>query len=454
MIRRIAPVQCFRQLIKIAFLISIGAQLFHTERADAQSPEEYGQRRMKLMSGLPTESVIVTGAAPEVVRNDDVYYDYRQSSNFYYLTGFEEPGAVLVMSPGRKLYDRETRAYLSEMLFIPDVNPIDVIWNGPKTTMEDAIGRLGIECIKPIGAYESIISDILAGAPEVYLDAGGLSLESSTPSYLNYLRKAQEKLIPFSLKSVRDGLGALREVKTNAEIQNIQKAVDITGEALLAVLQSLKPEMYEYEIQALIEFTFRKNGSRRLGFPSIVGSGPNTCYLHYVDNNRRIKAGDLLLLDIGAEWNMYTADVTRTFPASGSFTPRQKVFYELVLKAQQEAIRIIKPGISHKDVHARAAEILSNGMKDLGLIQDEKDFRKYYMHGTSHFLGLDVHDIKISDTLVPGMVFTVEPGIYIPEEEIGIRIEDDIVVTETGCTVLSGKIPSTVSAIEALMRQR
>ena len=211
--------------------------------------------------------------------------------------------------------------------------------------------------------------------------------------------------------------------------------------------------MYEYELEAILEYTFKKNGARRSGFCPIIGSGPFSCILHYNKNDRKTNPGELVVIDIGAEYKMYTADITRTIPISGKFSQRQKEIYNIVLKAHDEAISLIKPGIRKNEIHNKAVDIISDGLVNLGLIKDKKEYKKYYMHGTSHPIGLDVHDPSVSRILKPGMIITIEPGIYIREENLGIRIEDDVLVTETGYEILSKDTPVTIEEIENLMNR-
>ena len=237
-------------------------------------------------------------------------------------------------------------------------------------------------------------------------------------------------------------IDSLRVVKDSTEIATIQKATDITGQALVETIRRIKPGMNEYEVEALIEYGFHSRGSQRRGFPSIVGSGPNTTVLHYNANRRVIAPGELVLMDVGAELDYYCADITRTVPADGRFTTRQLEIYNIVLAASRAAFEAVKPGVTLRDVHKAASDVI-----------EKAGYGKYFIHYTSHYMGMDVHDVGDRDQrLVPGMVFTVEPGIYIPEEKIGIRIEDDVLVTAEGCRVLSESIPRRADEIEKLMR--
>ncbi|MCL5019349.1 MAG: aminopeptidase P N-terminal domain-containing protein [Patescibacteria group bacterium] len=419
-----------------------------------QTPEEFALRRCRLTEGLlPTDIVLVT-AAEEIPRNGDVMHEYRQASNFYYLTGFEEPESALLLSPGKKLYNTTTRSYESEILFIPSSDSLHELWSGHRPGQNQVRTELRIICIRPIEQFPSLIEGLLPSDPTFYLDRYISSFEGSVPPLLIPLQHARNNLIPFGLKSLHQRIGKMREIKSSSEISLLRRAISITGNALREAMFHVKHGMYEYEIEALIEYNFRKQGSARTGFPSIIGSGQNSCFLHYDKNTRLMENGDFVVMDVGAEWQMYTADITRTIPVSGKFSLRQKELYNLVLQAQEKAIESIHPGITRNIIHTTAVSILSHGLKTLGLISDTLDYRKYYMHGSSHNLGLDVHDITVSDTLQAGMVITVEPGIYIREENIGSDGNDDILVTESGYEILSSEIPKNIEAIERMMNNK
>lgn len=416
-----------------------------------QTTEEFAQRRQQLTAGLSSDEIILITAADEILRNGDVMHKYRQASNFYYLTGYEKPESALLLSSGKKIYNKETRSYESEMLFVPSFDAAYELWSGPRPGPDQVKTTLKIACTKPIEQFRTLLKDLLIFNPTFYLDREVLSFEGNIPSLLIPLQQAHNNLISFSFASLHNRIGKMREIKSVSEISNLRQAGSITGNALREAMFHVKHGMYEYEIEALIEYNFRKQGSLRVGFPLIIASGPNNCFLHYDKNIRQMENDDLLILDVGAEWKMYTADITRTIPVSGKFSFRQKEIYNLVLQAQEESIKTIRPGISRTTIHTTAVRIVSHGLITLGLISDTLDYRKYYMHGTSHNLGLDVHDITVSDTLQAGMVVTVEPGIYIREENLGIRIEDDILVTENGYEILSSNIPKTIEEIEQQM---
>jgi Xaa-Pro aminopeptidase len=269
-----------------------------------------------------------------------------------------------------------------------------------------------------------------------------------------HINRAREKGATFTLRSARDILTEFGRSRSPSEIELIRKAVDITAQAQLASWRTVQPGLYEYQVQGLIEYVFTMNGAQRSAFASIIGSGPNSCVLHWMKNSRQMQAGDLVVIDIGALYKLYSSDITRTIPVSGRFTPRQKEIYEIVLMANTAAIDMVAPGIHFDAISRRAADIIGEGLVKLGLIEDKKDYRKYYFHGLGHAIGLGVGGRAGLGILEPGMVLTIEPGIYISEEGLGVRIEDDVLVTETGHEVLSKRVPKTVAAIEKVMREK
>jgi Xaa-Pro aminopeptidase len=294
----------------------------------------------------------------------------------------------------------------------------------------------------------------------VYLDyerSRGLGSPLTVDEQL--FKQARDKGAVFTVRTASSLIAPLRTIKSAAEIDLLKTAAAITAEAQKEAARTARPGLFEYQIQAVIEHVFMVNGAMRPGFSTIVGSGPNSCILHWSDNTRQAAAGDLAVLDIGAEYGMYTADITRTIPLSGTFTERQKAVYEIVLRANEAAIEMIGPGVKMADVNAKVNDIIADGLVKLGLIKDRTGLRQYYMHGLSHPVGLQVHDVTggpgqtLGGTLEPGMVITIEPGIYIREEGLGVRIEDDVVVTETGHDVITAAAPKSVAEVEALMKQ-
>lgn len=396
------------------------------------SPDEFVRRRQQLMQHMGPNTIAVISAAPECLRNGDAHYPYRQNSHFYYLTGFNEPEAVLVLMPGRE--QGET------ILFNRKREPAKEIWTGPRMGQLDAPARLGIDVAYPIDEYESVLATLRQ----------------------NRLQITIEPL-----------LSEMRLFKSPAEIAAMRKAAKISVQAHQQAMQVCKPGMFEYELEAEILHTCYRQGSRAQAYNAIVGSGENSCVLHYDSNNCQIKNGDLVLIDAGCEYENYASDITRTFPVNGKFSAEQRAIYEIVLCAQLAAIAAVKPGVAWQTFQTICARVITEGLVELGLLQGkvedliaQRAYVPFYMHSSGHWLGLDVHDVGnyvIENSfrkLEPNMVFTIEPGIYIAPHtpnvdpkwwNIGVRIEDDVLVTADGCEVLSQALPKTVADIEALM---
>ena len=423
--------------------------------------------------------IAIFPAAPTAIRNSDVEHEYRQDTDFYYLTGFEEPNAVAVLAPDHP-----------EHKFVLFVQPRDrerEVWTGWRAGDEGAKRDYGADAAFTMDKLDEELPKLAEKANRIYYRFGSDS--AFDDRLVGLMRRFQrqrqrEGTGPTSVIDPAELLHEMRLIKTPQEIELLRRAIDITCEGHLAAIQALKPGAYEYEIEAAIGYAFRKNGSPRCGYASIVGAGANATVLHYTVNNCRIEDGDLLLIDAGAEFGYYTGDVTRTLPAGGRFTEDQAVLYQLVLDAQLAAIEAIKPGASFVDPHDIAVRILTEGMVRLELLEGDVEkliedgnkfqnqpdapagYKKFYMHRTSHWLGMDVHDAgpyKVADEwrrLAPGMVMTVEPGLYISEDAegvdpryrgIGIRIEDDVLVTELGNEVLSARVPKSIEEIERVI---
>ncbi len=415
-----------------------------------------------------SSGIAIFPAAPTFLRNGDVEHEYRQDTDFYYLTGFEEPGAIAVLAPEHP-----------EHKFVLFVQPKDrerEVWTGWRAGDEGAKRDYGADAAFTIDKLDEELPKLAAKANSIYYRFG------SDPTFderlIGWMRRFQRERQrngtgPNAVIDPAEILHEMRLVKTDEELQLLRRAIDITCDGHLTAMRSLRPMTYEYELEAALLYVFRKNGSPRAGYPTIVASGPNATILHYTTNTRRIKEGDLVLIDAGTEFGYYTGDVTRTLPASGTFTEDQETIYNIVLKAQMEAINLVRPGATFIEPHERALRVLVEGMVEVGLLEGDVDtlikeekYKKFYMHRTSHWLGMDVHDAgpyKVADEwrrLAPGMVMTIEPGIYIAEDAedvdpryrgIGVRIEDDVLVTENGCEVLSARVPKTIEEIEGLM---
>jgi Xaa-Pro aminopeptidase len=424
----------------------------------------FAQRRKEFMSRM-SGGVAIFAAAPVRQRNSDVDYEYRQDSDFYYLTGFEEPESICVLSPGHPKYEY--------ILFVRPRDKEKETWTGIRAGVEGAMQNYGAEMAHTIDQIDEILPEFLQDAPALYYQfSKNPETDRKILEMIEKIRQLHRAGIypPAMIVDPSQILSAMRLIKSREEVDLLQRAVDISAAGHIAAMKRIKPGMYEYEIQAVLEYVFRSNGSLRNGYPSIVGSGPNACILHYVNNTRQMVDGDLLLVDAGAEYGYYTGDITRTYPVNGKFSPEQKAVYEVVLNAQEKAIAAAGPGIPYSKVHDTAVQALTEGLIDLGLLTgtvqeniENEEYKKYYLHRTGHWLGMDVHDAgkywdaKQWRVFEPGMVFTVEPGLYINGEDehvafrnIGIRIEDDILITHEGTRVLSSPCPKTVEDVESV----
>lgn len=406
------------------------------------SVDELKSRRRAYTERVKDGVTVIFNAPKDETHKDEV------EKNFYYVTGFSGPDAILVLSPRHPQY--------KETLFVPERDPSQEKWTGPELEAGPESARiLGIDRVLTLSRFQSELKALANDERRIYTPLSGHFETRPTLLEADQVSRLKQ-MFPFSeIRSARADFAYLRMNKSPSELSRLQKAIQITLEGQRAAASLLTDGRYEYEAEAALEYEFRRRGAARPGFPSIVASGPNSVILHYDKNIRRMQEGDLVVVDIGAEFEEYTADITRTYPVSGKFTPRQREIYEIVLGAQEAALKEVRPGVmvnKNGPIHKAALEyIRSHGKDSKG---DSLD--KYFIHGTSHHLGLEVHD-AVSDTsrlLEPGMVITVEPGIYIPEENIGIRLEDDVLVTETGCELLSKNLPRRVEEIEKMIRER
>jgi len=425
------------------------------------------QRRDEFMQRIGG-AVAIFPAAPTAIRNADVEHEYRQDTDFYYLTGFEEPNAVTVLTP-----DHPEHRYV---LFVQPKDREREVWTGWRAGAESARRDYDADAAFTIDKLDEELPKLAQKADRIYYRfAGDPTFDERLIGLIRHFQRVRQRegIGPTSVIDPADILHEMRLTKTAGELETLRRAIDITCEGHLAAMGAIKPGAYEFEIDAVIGYTFRRNGSPRAGYASIVGSGSNATVLHYTTNNRQIEDGDLVLIDAGAEFGYYTGDVTRTLPANGRFSTEQTELYQVVLEAQLEAIAKVRPGEAFVEPHDRAVRVLTQGLVRLGLLNGDIDklieegaFKKFYMHRTSHWLGMDVHDAgpyKVGDEwrkLSPGMVLTVEPGLYIAEDledvdpryrGIGIRIEDDVLVTETGHEVLSARVPKSIEEIERIM---
>ena len=463
------------------------------------------ERRQRFAESIGDGLAIVPGAQ-EVARNHDVHYEFRQNSDFFFLTGFDEADAVAVINP--------TSAKERFVLFVRPRDREMEIWNGHRAGTEGAIATYGADAAYPIDQLDQKLRQYAIGCATIYYQLGNAAYDPKMIQLVTGLRpvKTRGQTVPVRLADPSPIIHELRLRRSTTELARHRRACEIASEAHIEAMRYARPGMYEYEVQAALEFVFRRHGSPRNAYPSIVASGPNACILHYTENNRRMEDGDLLLIDAGCEYGYYAADITRTFPVNGRFTAAQRAIYELVLNAQLAAIAVAQPGNRYEAIHDAARRVLTEGLVALGILPRSVEEslamhheREFYMHSTGHWLGMDVHDVgdyrvdRQSRVLEPGMVLTVEPGLYfdparamatyalreysdveirerrdqlgmavasklereeqeqapkithpIPPEfrGIGIRIEDDVLITERGNEVLTSGTPKTIEEVE------
>jgi Xaa-Pro aminopeptidase len=429
--------------------------------------EVYARRRREFMSRMEG-GVAILRAAPIAVRSHDVEYPFRQDNDLLYLTGFAEPQATCVLAPG---------AEHPYTLFVRPRDEEKEIWTGRRAGVDGAKALYGADAAYTIDELDARLPKLIEHAPYVYYAPGrdrrfnDRMLELFGWARDNHARSGAG---PRGLLDPGAIVHDMRLFKAPEEIETLERAIAIAADAHVHAMRETRAGAFEYEIEALIDYTFRRQGATGPAYPSIVASGPNATILHYVENTRQMQDGELLLIDAGAEYGGYCADITRTFPVGTRFVGRQRALYELVLAAQEAAIATVRPGVGFDVPHQRALDVLVDGLREVGLLQEGHDaaiesgaYRRFYMHRTSHWLGMDVHDVgvyRIDDkprALAPGMVLTVEPGLYVaadcaqvaPEwRGIGIRIEDDVLVTPEGNRVLSAAVPKRVDDLESLRR--
>jgi Xaa-Pro aminopeptidase len=463
------------------------------------------ERRQRFAEALGDGLAIVPGAQ-ETARNSDVHHEFRQQSDFFFLTGFDEPDAVAVINPAH--------AKERYVLFVRPRDREMEIWNGRRAGVEGAVGTYGADAAYRTDQLDEMLRGYLIDRPAVFYRLGNAAFDARVIRLVSELRAAQSRghVTPTRIEDPGPILHELRLRRTPAELARQRRACEISRDAHAEAMRYARPGMHEYEVQAALEFVFRAGGSPRNGYPSIVASGPNACILHYVENTRRMNDGELLLIDAGCEYGYHSADITRTFPVGGRFTPPQREIYELVLRAQEAGIGAARPGNRYEAIHEAARHVLAEGLVALDVLPRPAadslamhHYREFYMHGTGHWLGMDVHDVGAyrmhgaSRVLEPGMVLTVEPGLYFdPEREsvtyalreyseeetwerryrlgataakkleeeekaaapklshpvpprfrgIGIRIEDDVLITADGCEVLTAGTPKTVDEVQ------
>lgn len=426
------------------------------------------RRRKRLMDMIGSDSIAIIPTASVYIRNRDVEFPFRPDSDFYYLTAYPEPEAVAVLIP-----DRADGEFI---LFCRESDEEMETWHGRRAGLEGALEIYGADDAFPIEDMDDILPGLIEGHERIFYNMGSdQNFDQRVMAWVKQIRdKARTGVVaPDEFISLNHFLHDMRLYKSRLEIKLMRQAAKISSKAHQRAMQNCKPGMHEYQIEAELIHEFIRNGARAAAYPSIVGSGANGCILHYTENQDEINDGDLLLIDAGAEYHGYASDVTRTFPASGRFSTAQRQAYDLVLAAQLAAIEEVKPGNHWNDPHDAAVRVLTEGMVELGILKGDpeelikdQDYTKYYMHRTGHWIGMDVHDVgdyKLDGEwrmLEPGMVMTVEPGLYLPAGSrglpkkwwnIGIRIEDDVLVTKDGYEVLSKDAVKHADEIEGLM---
>ena len=431
-------------------------------------PQEYAARRLELMRRMQDGTAAVLPAARQQLRNRDVEYPFRQDSDFQYLSGFPEADAVLVIAP-----DREQGRFI---LFCREGDPEREIWTGPRITPQGAVERYGADQAFPLSQLDEKMPELLAGRPGIYCSLGhSAGFDARFMKWLETIRTGTRAgaQVPAALLALETLLHEMRLFKTPAEIDLMREAGAISARAHRRAMAICRPELHEYDLEAALLQTFVGAGARHTAYGSIVAGGANACVLHYTANDALLQDGELVLIDAGCEADCYAADITRTFPVSGRFSTEQKELHDLVCTAQEQALAAARPGHTFEDVHTAAVGCLTAGLRELGLLQGTLDelleteaFRRFYMHRTSHWLGMDVHDVgryregEKWRALEPGMTMTVEPGLYVAAEDntvaahwrgIGIRIEDDALITGGAAEILNGSAPRTAAEVEEWM---
>ena len=481
-----------RYSVLAGLLLSIAAGARASELSD-----DLKARRARVMEKLGPDAMLILWSAPSQRYSLDIDFEYRQDSNLYYLTGLTQDTTILVLMPGNKTQ--------RELLFVKDRNPAREHWTGALLTAEDAKARTGVDRVFRSSQFEEIVGALLnrlpvggdddpidasrfnealaAGRARVAIALGSRQLSGPLTPELEFSRKIRDRYVGFQMSDASPVLNELRAVKTPYEQRILTKSVEISGEAQIAGMRAAHAGAYEYEVLAAIEAVQRGRGAISWSYPSIVGSGPNATILHYPRGERQMQAGDLLLVDAACNYGYMAADITRTYPVSGTFSPLHKEIYQIVLQAQDAAMKVARPGVSLQDVHNKTVDVIKAGLLKLGLITDTTgdQYKMWYTHGASHFLGIDVHDVgDRKGPLAAGMAFTIEPGIYIRQStldtlprtaennalvakiqpavtkyaDIGIRIEDSFLLESSGLRRLSSAVPRTIEEIEAFLKPK
>ena len=481
----------------VSVLVTVIALLLAASARASDLSDDLKARRARVMERLGPDAIAILWSAPAARYSLDIDYEYRQDSNLYYLTGLTQEDTILVLMAGN-----ESRR---EILFVRDRDPLREHWTGRRLTHEEATARTGIETVMWTSQFERFVSSILdrrsAGSVEdkqaaKFFDAlaagrarvalpleAGRGVNDPLTAPLDFARRIRERFVGFQVTDLTPIVTALRLVKTPYERGVLTRSLEISSEAQMAGMRAARADAYEYEVTAAIEAVHRARGASSWSYPSIVGSGSNATILHYHGGDRQMHTGDLVLVDAAANYQYASGDITRTYPVNGTFSPQQREIYEIVLQAQEEGMKVAKPGASLEEIHKKTVEVIKAGLLKLGLITDTSgdQYRMWYTHGASHYIGIDVHDVGDRRApLVPGMAFVIEPGIYIrasalealprtPENnaliekiepavkkysDIGVRIEDSFLLEENGLRRLSASVPRTIEEIESFLRKR
>ncbi len=430
--------------------------------------KEYKRRRKRLMDMMGEGSIAIMPTSPVRMRNRDVEFPFRADSDFYYISGFSEPEAVAVLIP-----DRPQGEYV---MFCRERDPKMEVWNGPRAGLDGVCEIYGADDAFPIDDLDEILPGLLEDKERIFYNIGNERIfDQKVVGWVNQVRERVRSGIsaPDEIISPNHFLHEMRLYKSRHEIKLMRKAAKISSRAHIRAMRVCRAGMMEYQLESELNHEFMQHGARASAYPAIVGGGANACILHYVENNQTLKDGDVVLIDAGSEYQGYASDITRSFPVNGRFTKQQQIIYEIVLDAQLAAIEQVKPGNYWNEPHMAATQVLTEGLRKAGILKGrikslmkDRVYAQYYMHRTGHWLGMDVHDVgdyKVEGewrTLEPGMVLTIEPGLYLPKGtkglnkqwwNIGVRIEDDVLVTKDGCDILSKDAPKTVEDIEAVM---
>ena len=454
------------QEIKSSWTSSVRADTLGIYDNDLLPPSFHMERRKAVRTFMPEKTMAIYCSGKSMLRANDVDYEFHQDPNFYYLTGLNESNSILILFKNPILFENDT---INELLLIKERNANAEVWVGKKLGVKGSeiileiqktfdIDKFNIENLDLSEIDSIFIHDNFEVGNDLFpVNNKQLQLQKSDTKIKN-----SKKEIKANFSEIHKWMAKLREIKTKEEMYLLRKAISITCDAQTELMKVLKPEMKEYQAEAVVEAIFKLNGAEYPGYPSIVGAAENSCILHYTTNRKTMKGNHLLLSDVGAEYHGYTADVTRTIPVDGKYSEEEKIIYNIVLEAQNKAIEACKVGNPFYITNTIATTVVSQRLQELGIIKSPLGMRRYFMHGTSHYLGLDVHDPGTRGVFQPNTVITVEPGIYIKEGSpcdpkwwnIGVRIEDDILITNDEPENLSGCVPRTVDEIEALMKKK